>query len=74
MQLCEVLQGDEEMGVSCRSVVSEGAVGRSESCYRGAITGRGRREIRDGFDRFVFQSVNHAYPSANHAYQPRSTE
>ena len=53
MQLCEVLHGDEELGVGGRAVYDEGAVGRSESYYRGAITGRGRRDICDGFDRFV---------------------
>ena len=57
MQLREVLQGDEELGVGGRAVGGEGAVGRSESCYRGAITGRGRREICDGFDRFVLVGV-----------------
>ena len=57
MQLRKVLQGDEELGVGGRSVGGEGAVGCSESCYRGAITGRGRCEIRDGFDRFVLVGV-----------------
>ena len=57
MQLREVLQGDEELGVGGRSVGGEGSVGRSESCYRGAITSCGRREIRDGFDRFVLVDV-----------------
>ena len=33
MQLCEVLQGDEELGLGGRAVGGEGAVGRSESCY-----------------------------------------
>ena len=40
-----------------RAVGGEGAVGRSERCYRGAITGRGRREIHDGFERFVLVDV-----------------
>ena len=53
MQLREVLQGYEDLGVGIRAVGGEGAVGRSESCYRGAITGCGRREVRNGFDRFV---------------------
>ena len=57
MQLREVLQGNEELGVGDRAVGGEGAVGCSESCYRGAITGRGRREILDGFDRFVLVGV-----------------
>ena len=57
MQLRKVLQGDEELGVGGRAVCSEGAVGRSESCYRGAITGCGRRKVRDGFDRFVLVDV-----------------
>ena len=57
MQLREVLQGDDELGVGDCAVGGEGAVGCSESCYRGAITGRGRREIRDGFDRFVLVGV-----------------
>ena len=57
MQLREVLQGNEELGVGGRAVGGEGAVGCSESCYRGVITGRGRREIRDGFDRFVLVDV-----------------
>ena len=57
IQLRRVLQGDEELGVGGRAVGGEGAVGRSESCYRGAITGRGRRDIRDGFDRFVLLDV-----------------
>ena len=57
MQLREVLQGNEELGVGGRAFYSEGDVGRSESCYRGAITGRGRREIRNGFDRFVLVGV-----------------
>ena len=33
MQLCKVLQGDEELGVGGRAVGGEGAVGCSESCY-----------------------------------------
>ena len=33
MQLREVLQGDEELGVGRRAVGGEGAVGCSESCY-----------------------------------------
>ena len=33
MQLLEVLQGDEELGVGGCAVCSEGAVGCSESCY-----------------------------------------
>ena len=53
MQLREVLQGDEYLGVGGCAVGGEGATGRSQSCYRGAITDRGRWEIRDGFDRFV---------------------
>ena len=43
MKLREVLQGDEDLGVGGRAVCSERAVGCSEICYRGAITGRGRR-------------------------------
>ena len=57
MQLREILQGDEELGVGGRAVGGEGDVGCSESCYQGAITGRGRREILDGFDRFVLVGV-----------------
>ena len=57
IQLRKILQGDEELGVGGRAVGGEGAVGRSESCYQGAITGRGRREISDGFDRFVLVGV-----------------
>ena len=57
MQLREVLQGDEELGVGDRAVFGEGDVGRSESCYRGAITGCGRREVRNGFDRLVLVDV-----------------
>ena len=57
MQLREILQGDEELGVGRYAVGDEGAVGCSESYYRGAITGRGRREIRDGFIRFVLVGV-----------------
>ena len=57
MQLREFLQGNEELGVVGRTVGGEGAVGCSESCYRGAITGRGRRKICDGFDRFVLLGV-----------------
>ena len=53
MQLHEVLQGDEELGVGGRAVCGEGAVGLSESCYRGTITGCGRRKVRDGFGSFV---------------------
>ena len=33
MQLHEVLQGNEELGVGGRAVDGEGAAGRSESCY-----------------------------------------
>ena len=33
MQLCEILQGDEELGVFGCAVGGGGAVGRSESCY-----------------------------------------
>ena len=43
MKLREVLQVDEELGVGGRAVCGERAVGRNESCYQGAITGRGRR-------------------------------
>ena len=57
MQLREVLQGDEDLGVGGRAVCGEGAFGRIESCYRGTITGRGRRKVRDGFDRFVLVDV-----------------
>ena len=57
MQLREVLQGDEELEVGGRAVGGDGDVGCSESCYRGAITGRGRREINDGFDRLVLVGV-----------------
>ena len=57
MQLREVLQGDEELGVGGRAVGGEGSVGHSERCYQGAITGCGRREIRDDFDRFVLVGV-----------------
>ena len=42
MQLREFLKGDKELGVGGRAVDGEGAVVRSESCYRGAITGCGR--------------------------------
>ena len=41
MQLCEILQGDEELGLGGRAVGGEGAVDCSESCYRGAITASG---------------------------------
>ena len=57
MQLCEVLQGDEDLGLGGRAVGGEGAVGRSDSCYRCAITGCGCRKIRDGSDRFVLVDV-----------------
>ena len=50
-------QGDAELGVGGRAVGGEGTVGFSERCYRGAITGRGRREICDGFNRFVLLDV-----------------
>ena len=43
MKLCEALQGDEDLGVGGRAICSERAVGSSESCYRGAITGHSRR-------------------------------
>ena len=43
MNLREVLQRDEELRLDESSVCSECAVDRSESCYRGAITGRGCR-------------------------------
>ena len=43
MKLREVLQGNEDLGVGGCAVCGEGDVGRSESCYRGAITGRSRR-------------------------------
>ena len=33
MKLREVLQGDEELGVSGRAFCGEGAVGSSERCY-----------------------------------------
>ena len=42
MKFCEVLQGDEELGVGGNAVCGACAVGCSESCYLGAITGRGR--------------------------------
>ena len=57
MQLREILQGNEELGVGHRAVGGEGAVGCSESCYLGAITGRGCREICNGFNRFVLVGV-----------------
>ena len=57
MQLREVLKGDEELGVGGRAVGGEGTVGRSESCDRGAVTGRGCPKIHDGFDRFVLVEV-----------------
>ena len=57
MQLREVLQGDEELGVGGRAVCGEGAVGCSEICYRGVITGRGRCEVRNGLDHFVLVDV-----------------
>ena len=47
MQLREVLQGNEEQGLDGRAVGGEGAVGCSESCYRGVITGRVRRNIHE---------------------------
>ena len=53
MQLCEVLQGVEELGVGGRAVYGEGTVSHSESCYRGAINGCSRCEVRNGYDRFV---------------------
>ena len=43
MKLCEDPQGNEELGVGVHAVCGECAVGHSESCYVGAITGRGRR-------------------------------
>ena len=42
MKLCEVLQGNEDLGVGGSAVCGECAADRSESCYRGAITGHGR--------------------------------
>ena len=42
MKFCEVLQGDEELGVGGSAVCGDCAVGCSERCYRGAITGRVR--------------------------------
>ena len=36
-----------------RAVYGECAVGCSESCYRGTVTGRGCREVRNGFNRLV---------------------
>ena len=57
MYLREVLQVDEELGLGGRAVCGEGAVGCSEICYQGAITGRGWREVPDGFDRFVLVDV-----------------
>ena len=57
MQIREVLQGDEELGVDVLSVDGEGAVGCRESCYRGAITGHGRGDICDDFNRFVLVGV-----------------
>ena len=33
MHIRKILQGDEELGVGCRAVGGEGAVGCSESCY-----------------------------------------
>ena len=57
MQLHEFLKGDEDLGVGGRAVGGEGAVGCNESCYRGTITGCDRRDIRDGFNRFVLVDV-----------------
>ena len=42
MKLREVLQGNEELGVGGSAVCGECSVGRSESCYRGLITGHVR--------------------------------
>ena len=39
----EVLQGDEELGLGGSAVCGDCDVGLSESSYRGAITGSGRR-------------------------------
>ena len=41
MQLCKVLQGNEELGVGGSAVYGECTVGCSENCYLGAITGSG---------------------------------
>ena len=57
MKFCKVLQGDEDLGVAGSVVCGECAVGRSERCYRGAITGSGRCYVCDGFDRFVLVCV-----------------
>ena len=43
MKFREVLQGVEDLGVGGSSVCGKCAVGCSERCYRGAITGSGRR-------------------------------
>ena len=43
MKLRKVLQVDEDLGVGGRAFCGEGAVGCSESFYRGAITGCGHR-------------------------------
>ena len=40
MKLCKALQGNDELGAGGSAFFSECAVGRSESCYQGAITGR----------------------------------
>ena len=42
MKFCEVLHGDEELGVGGSAVCSECADGHSEICYQGEITGSGR--------------------------------
>ena len=42
MKFCEVLQGNEELGVGGSAVCSECADGHSEICYQGEITGSGR--------------------------------
>ena len=41
MKFSKVLQGNGELGVGVSALYGECAVGRSESCYRGAITGSG---------------------------------
>ena len=53
----EALKDNDELCMGGRVVVSEGTIGCSESCERGAITGGGRRKVGNGFDCFILIGV-----------------
>ena len=57
LKLGKVLKSNGELCVGGSAVSGEVTIGHSESCDRGAITGSGRHNVSDGFDRFILIGV-----------------